>query len=233
MLSKLNKFLLSLVCLGGIFGMTACETAEHNATIPADQCEVRIVEDSMTGDKTAVVVLGIKNDTIYNINAVELHYAVYYEDAPVPGLEHVVERVDLDFKIRHGVRGYISYTVPVDAALDADYVKILKETHVIGYDSLWQTYMAPFIIAIVISGIALIFFAIEIFAKGLTKEDVQQMFKDKLASMLVTFGLLIIICLIPLMFSTWVVTLILLGGFIGTALLSGAMTLIKLVTLKK
>jgi len=227
MKSKFGKFLLSLLCVGGIFGLTACQSAGHTATVPVDQCEVKIIRDEQTDEKTAVVTLGINNNTIYNTSEITISYQCYSGDDKY----EAVQTEKLPIGIRHGAAGYLSYTVKVEKTSPVTGVKITK-AEITGYQSLWDTYVVSFILMFIAVGVALVFFGVEIFAKGLTKEDVKEVFKERLGSTMFTLGLVLLICMIPLMFSSWVVTLILLGGFVGTILLSGVMTLIKMATVK-
>jgi len=225
---KFGKILLSLLCLGGVLGMTGCQSADHTAKVPTQECSVKIEVNAQTGEKTGLVTLGIVNDTIYNMLETEITYQCYVGETPY---ESPI-KATVSTPVRHGAAGYLVYTVEVEKSSLVTYVKI-TDTKVTKYQTLWQTYMVPFIIMFVVSGIALIFFAVEIFAKGLSKETVKEMFKARLASSLFTLGLILVICLIPLMFSSWVVTLILLGGFAGTLLLSGLMTLIRMAAAKR
>lgn len=226
---RFAKFLLSMLLLGGAFGLSACESADHNATVPTEQCEVRVIEDSVTHEKTAVVTLGIYNNTIYNVKQVEFTWKAYFNDVPVPGGEGTQK---VDIFVRHGVAGYLSYTVKVEKGVTANYVKITS-SRVSGYYSFWETYVTPFVVMFILAGLALIFAAVDIFRNDISKEELKETLSEKLSLYLVIFGLTILICLIPLMFSNWVVTLILIGGFVGVAALTAAMFGIKAAVLKK
>lgn len=223
---RFAKFLLSVLLLGGVFGLSACESASKTATMPTEQCEVKVIEDSNTHDKKAVVTLCVSNNTIYNVKQVSVAYIVY------AGTEEIYKGEDpVDLYVRHGVAGYVTYSFPVKELKTATSVKITR-TEVTDYFSFWDTYVVPFVVMFVVAGIALLFAAIDIFTKQWTKEGLKEMLREKLSLYLIIFAMTILICLIPLMFSNWVVTLILVGGFVGVALLTGVMTAIKVAISK-
>lgn len=226
MKNRFKKLFLGLLLIAGVAGLSSCQSAERNATIPTTECEVRIVEDAHSGKRTAVITLGIVNNTIYNVLEEQLTYTVYNDDMPLPGYIDITETVK--FPIRHGAQGYISYTyeLPPEAP-ECDYVKITK-TSISKYATLFQTYAVPFVIMFVFAGIAIVFFAIDLFRGGLTKESIKERFKERIASSVTIMALLLIIFLIPLMFSSWVTTLILVGGFVGTGVVCGLLTLLRL-----
>lgn len=212
---------------GTVFTLASCEKASKSARVPSDKCEVRLIEDAATHDKTALVTLGIINDSIYNVNQVTFMYDVYDDESRIAQDQPAV----VDLYIRHGVSGYLSYTVKVDKDSPATHVKITS-TAVTGYWSFWDTYRVPFIVMFTIVGIALLVFGVEVFKGGITKESVKEALRERLYTSIVIFAMTLLLCLVPLMFSNWVVTCILLGGFIGAGLLCGVMTLIRMATLK-
>ena len=226
---RFAKFLLSVLLLGGVFGLSACESASKTATMPTEQCEVKVIEDSQTHDKKAVVTLCVTNNTIYNVKQVSVEYTVY------EGTKVLYEGNDpVDLYVRHGVAGYITYSLPIkDKGLQTATSVIITHPEVTDYFSFWDTYVVPFVVMFVVAGIALLFAAIDIFTKQWTKEGLREMLREKLSLYLIIFAMTILICLIPLMFSNWVVTLILVGGFVGVALLTGVMTAIKVAISKK
>lgn len=226
---RFTKFLLSILLLGGVFGLSSCQSAEHNATVPVNQCEVKVFKEEGKEDKKAIVTIGVYNNTIYNVKQIEVTYNIY-DEAKKPLVTGGVETYDVF--VRHGVAGYISYSVPVDKTTGAAYAEITAG-RVTQYYSLWDTYVAPFIIMIVLGGLALIFAAVDIFRDTWNKESVKELLSEKLSLYLVIFGLTILICLIPLMFSSWVVSLILIGGFVAVALLTALMAGIKLALINK
>ena len=233
MKKKSLKVLLAGLFIGiSAFALAGCQTTGHNAVIPPDGCEVRVVADQATGKKTAVVTLGIANPTIYNITEVELSYDCYKNGVGAP----VYTGSDkINVFVSHGVGGYISYTLSEDrypGLASIDYVTF-SENKVTKYQTLFETYMAPFIISFVLVGFSLIFFAFEIFRGGLTAEYLRARMKEKLASYLTILALTLLICLIPLMFSSWVTTIILICGFAASFLLCGLMSLLRMAFIKK
>lgn len=224
---KFSKFLLALLMLGGI-GLASCQKASHTASVPTNECQVKIVEDAQTHKRTAVITLGLLNDTIYNVEQVSLTYNVYNGNSVVL----LDQKDNVDIFVRHGVAGYLSYTYQVPNELVCDAVKI-THTEVTKYSSLFDTYMVPFIVMFVLAGFGIMFFAIDLFKGGITKEGVKELFREKMFSSLTIMALVVLICLIPLMFSSWVVTLILVGGFLGVSLVCGLLTLIRMAFLKK
>lgn len=218
-----------LMAIGAV-AMTGCQTADHSAVVPTQECKVQILTDG-TGNKFAEVVLGIANPSIYNVTQVEITWQAYEDTTPIGE----PQTDPLNVYVGHGVGGYVKYRLDVDPAgpySDVTMVHITK-TNVSKYQSLFETYMAPFIIMFVVVGLSLCFFAFEIFRKGLTAEYLANRMREKLASYLTILALTILICLIPLMFSSWVTTLILVGGFLVSFLLCGLMALIRMAFAKK
>lgn len=227
----LSKLAVGFVALFGVFAVASCEQANHSASVPTDKCEVKVVADASTGKRTAVVTLGIANPTIYNIYQVELTYDCYELGSTTP-IYTGTDKVDVF--VRHGVGGYLSYTLtenqyPGLSAVDS--VRI-RETTVSGYYSLWDTYMPGFVSMFVIVGIALVFVCVDLFRAGWTKELLKERMRERVASTAVILALVLLICLVPLLFSNWVTTLILVGGFVGFAVLAGILTLIRSSFLK-
>lgn len=234
MKSKSLKILLAGLLMGvGAFAMTACQTTEHTAVVPTQECSVKILTegDPTSPKKYAEVVIGVANPTVYNVKQIEITWQAYDGLDPLgsPSTDQ------LDVFVGHGVGGYVAYRLNVDPAgpyRTATSVTI-KEARVTKYQTLFETYMAPFIISFVLVGFSLVFFAFEIFRGGLTKEYLANRMREKLASYLIILALCILICLIPLMFSSWVTTLILVGGFVASFVLCGVMALIRLAFVKE
>ena len=88
------------------------------------------------------------------------------------------------------------------------------------------------IVGICLASISILLFAIELFRKGLSKVELKEMFNAHIFSELTILGLVLVICLIPLIFSSWVTTVILLGAFVASILVAGLLTLIRMSTAK-
>ena len=229
--SFFKKLMVALTAFGGMFVMASCQTTAQNANVPIEYCSVAVLEEpsatvSGAKDKIAVVTLAVQNPTIYNTTEITFKYQTEDVNHQAIGNE---ETVVLPIGIRHGVAGAFSYTYRAKAgeADDVQFVKI-TEAHISGYQTAWQTYMPAFIVAICLASLSVLFYGIEIFRKGLSKENAKEMFAEHLASEMTVLGLVLIICLIPLIFSSWVTTVVLLGGFVGAVVLSGLLTLIRI-----
>jgi len=229
-LNKLNKFLALCIAGLGVFFMTSCESAERNAYVDLKQTTVTVYEEQpATGKSYALASIGVVNNTIYNVYAIDLTYQMF--DAAKTQIGETTT-VRTNCFIRHGVAGYLVFDQKFDTSLGIKSIEII-EAKPSSYASLWQTYVVPFTIAIIAAVISTIVFGARLFVGGMTREDVKDLFRERLSSTLVTVALVLIICLIPLMFSNWVVTLILVGAVLSTILLSGLLTLIKMATIKK
>lgn len=224
--SFLKKILIALIAFTGVFVMASCQTSEHNASVPTEYCSVAVVEEAGTANKIAVVTLAVKNPTIYNTSEITFKYQCEDINHNKVGNE---EQVVLKVGIRHGAAGAFSYTYQAKPG-EADSVAFVKitEAHISEYKTLWQTYMAAFIAAICIAGLSILFFAIELFARGISKEEAREMFREHMASEFTVLGLVLIICLIPLIFSSWVTTVVLLGAFGASIVVAGLLTLLKM-----
>ena len=229
--SFLKKLLLAFTALGGVMAMASCQTTDHNANIPVEKCNVGVLTTADGKTKQAQVVIAVQNPTIYNTKQIEFTYECYNkDDTPL-----YKEQVKLDIGIRHGAAGYFGYTY--NAAIDdtqqgqlvGQVTRVaITEAHISDYYNLWETYMPAFIVMIVIAALSLGFFSFELFRPGHTKATLKELFAEHLASEFTVLGLVLIICLIPLIFSSWVTSVILLGGFGGSLLLTGLLTLIRI-----
>ena len=221
--SLFKKIMIALTAFAGVFVMASCQTTEHNATVPTDQCLVEVYKKE--DQNTAVVQIAVVNPTIYNTKGIDFTYEALGENDVVLGSEDV----HLDVGIKHGAAGVFAYTYTAKQG-EADNVKKVRITKstISNYESLWSTYMPAFIVAIALAALSVLFFGIELFRKGVTKETAKAMFAEHLASEMTVLGLVLVICLIPLIFSSWVTTVILLGGFVSAVLVAGLLTLIRM-----
>lgn len=222
--SLFKKIMIALTAFAGVFVMASCQTTEHNATVPTQYSSVEVYTDG-AGKKVATVTLAVNNPTIYNTTEITFTYQALDATDVKVGEETVV----LPVGIRHGAAGAFSYAYQAKEG-EADNVTKVKitEAHISGYQTAWQTYMPAFIVAITLAALSVLFFGIELFRKGITKEQAKEMLSEHIASEMTILGLVLVICLIPLIFSSWVTTVILLGGFVGALVIAGLLTLIRM-----
>lgn len=221
--SFLKKILLAFTAFTGIFVMASCQSTSHDASVPSDKCLVEVYEKD--GQKTAVVQIAVVNPTIYNTKGIQFTYEALDENDAVIGSE----KVELPIGIRHGAAGVFAYSYTAKPG-EADNVKKVRitDSSITSYESLWSTYMPAFIVAITLAVLSVLFFGIELFRRGITREAAKAMFAEHIASEITVLGLVLVICLIPLIFSSWVTTVILLGGFASAIVASGLLTLIRM-----
>ena len=224
------KKLLAILGLGvAVFSMSACQSVEHNARVVPGQSEVKVAYDVGTGKFYADILIAVENPSIFDAKKFELSWEAYNSEGTLlPDLSGKIESREV--RIAHGAYGYV-----VDKVDDIDpSVASIKVTGgpALAYYNVWETYLAWWIIAITVVSISLICYCATIFTKGLTREDMVNIFKENLANSIVFMLLLLIICLVPLMFSNWVVTCILLGSYASFLLLSGGVTLLRTSTAK-
>lgn len=222
--SFLKKIMIALTAFAGVFVMASCQTTEHKATVPTQYSSIEVYTDQ-AGKKVATVTLAVNNPTIYNTTEITFTYeALDATDAKI-GEETVV----LPIGVRHGVSGAFSYAYQAKEGEADNVAKVrITEAHISGYQTAWQTYMPAFIVAITLAALSVLFFGIELFRRGITRESAKELFAEHLASEMTVLGLVLVICLIPLIFSSWVTTVILLGGFVGAVILAGLLTLIRM-----
>ena len=135
--------------------------------------------------------------------------------------------------VRHGVGGYAPFEVKMDVSLtNAEKIEI-RSGKVTKFYSLWETYMAGFLLVIGLASFGVIFACFDIFRSGQTKQDLVNRLKERFAGVLVTLALVLLICLIPLMFANWVSTVILFGGFAAFLIICGILTAIRYATVKE
>ncbi len=180
------------------------------------------------------LVICVENPTIYNAVEFAIDYACYDEyDNPIEGTPEEpgsVKDYRIPMGVAHGVRGFVYSEFDTFDNLGK---VVLENAKCTKYLSVWDTYLAWWIIMICVVGVATIFYSANLFARGLTADDLKRMFAENVASSLVVLGLCLIIAIIPLIFSSWVVTVIILGGYVGFLVLSGGMTAIRLSLAKK
>lgn len=226
----LSKITVGLMAVLGVFMVSSCEKTDHSAFVPIDESSVKIFEDEGTHERTALVKIGIDNNTIYNVSAISMDYTIYDNSDTVLG----TESVELELFVRHGIAGFVQYTVKITEPQYLTATKVVfNHIKVTKYQSLWQTYLLVFIIGILISFISIILFAVQLFNRGLTKEMMRDFIKEKLISLVVISALFLLICFVPLMLSNWVTTVILLGVVGSTVVVDGLLTLVKMAITKK
>ena len=234
---KLFKKLIA--CFGialAAFSLAGCQTTDKNATIRVEDSSYQIMTVQRDGVevKRLRLVICVDNPTIYNAIEFAIDYACFdAHGLPIIGTPDQ-PGVAIDYRIKmgvaHGVKGYVYSEFDTFDNLASVKLANPKCTQ---YQTVWDTYLAWWVIMICIVGVATIFYSANLFARGLTAEDLKRMFADNVTSSLVVLGLCLIIAIIPLIFSSWVVTLIILGGYVGFLLLSGGMTALRLALAKK
>lgn len=231
--SFLKKIFVALTAFTGVFVMASCQSANQaDAKIP--ESSVQIIEQKINDkeEKFADVVLGIDNNTIYNVDQASFSYVIEFND----GRTEVVTN-ELTAKgetiIRHGAKGYLAYRLRLTDTEYANASKVtITDVKIVGFRSLWETYMPAFIAAIILGSMSILFFAIELFARNRSKDELKEMFREHMFSEFAILGLVLVICLIPLIFSSWVTTVTLLGTFVASILVNGLLTLLKMTTAK-
>lgn len=234
-----KKVCAALLFAVGAFALAGCQTSDKNVGLRILDTSAQIlkVKDPTSGreSKRLRLVLSIENPTIYNAVDFTISYRCYDElDQPIPRTDNPHtsgswENYPINMIVGHGVNGVV-YS-EFDTFDNLGRVEVYDGNY--RYQSVWETYFAWWISMFVIVGVAVLFYSVDLFARGLTAEELKQRFTDNVASSLVVLSLLLIICIIPLIFSSWVVTLIILGGYVGFLLLSGAATATRIAIANK
>lgn len=226
------KKLVLLFTLGfGAIGLASCQGVDVNkeARFELEKCYVQIVTVEETGKRYAEFSLYVVNNSIYNVYSWDITLTGYSDAKCTTEVGQYVAK-DVVLKVGHGVGGLIIGKEEVQE----DTVAAIKVTNakVSQYYNLWQTYVGWFICAIAIVAFSWIFFGISIFAKGITKEEARQLLQARLASTLLIALFILVICMIPIFFGGWVISLIFLGSVVASMLGAILMTCIKYATLK-
>lgn len=231
--SFFKKIMVALTAFTGIFVMASCQsTNQTDAKIP--ESSVQIVEQKINDqiEKFADVVLGIDNNTIYNIDQASFSYIIEFNDGRTEVVSNELTQKGQTV-IRHGAKGYLAYRLRLTDTEYANASKVtITDVKVVGFRSAWETYMPAFIVSICLASLSVLFFGIELFRRGMTKESAKELFAEHIASEMTILGLVLIICLIPLIFSSWVTTVVLLGGFVSAILLAGILTFVRMRFIK-
>lgn len=233
-----KKLLAGLLLAIGAFSLAGCETTEKTAEIKVNGSSYEISEvtqDSKKVKKLRLILL-VENPTIYNATEFAISYQCFdTEGNAIPATsdpETSGSWTDYPIKmgVAHGVKGYVYAEFETFDNLGKVTLSNGKCTK---YANIWDTYLVWWILAIVVAGVASVFYSVDLFARGLTAEELKQKFADNVGSSLVILALLLLICLIPLLFSSWVVTLIILGGYVGFLLVSGTATAVRIAIANK
>ena len=235
-----KKVCAALLFAVGAFALAGCQTSDKNVGLRILDSSYQIIEVQPVTPGAKVtkrlrLVMSIENPTIYNAVDFTISYRCYdTNDLPIPRTDNPHtsgswENYPINMIVGHGVNGVV-YS-EFDTFDNLGRVEVYDGNY--RYQSVWETYFAWWISMFVIVGVAVLFYSVDLFARGLTAEELKQRFTDNVASSLVVLALLLIICIIPLIFSSWVVTLIILGGYVGFLLLSGAATAARIAIANK
>lgn len=223
-----KNFFKKLVCLLGL-GMAvctlgACQTVEKNAYVAEQSISgVTIVSDSANPNiRYAQATIAFVNPSIYDVKMFQIGYDMTFDDGRV-----LTGTQSLPCRLKHGVAAATVLQWRTEdncksIKLDSNTFKATE------YASIWETYLGWFIAVITLNVIGLLFFGVAMFKKNLTKEMIQENFRDHVANWLFISAAVLIICLFPLIFSSWVSTLILLGGCLAFFLLMVILTAVRL-----
>lgn len=225
----LKKLCLLLTVGFGAMTLASCQSTNVNdAKFDINNCVINIVQDQSTGSKYIEYSIYVINNTIYDVT----HWNVTLEgyDATGKTIKHL-EIKDYALYVSHGVAGVLVNKEKVEK--DEGIVKAaVKGAEVSKYLNVWETYLVWWIIAIVALGISFICYAVAIFKKGLTKAELDEMLRQRMASILVGFSFALIICLLPIFFGGWMISVIFFSTM-GIAVLGAALlTAIRKATLK-
>lgn len=230
-ISFFKKFALALTCFMGVFAMASCQSTDSSKAHFAYDAEYAV----FTGDDsyTAKVVIGVENPTIYNINKFTIDCEIHGKNANGDEVIRHTTREE-SVLIGHGAAGYFGGDVFVSkdearTQWGMTSVNKLKITNIsnIKFLGVWETYMPWWIVCFVLLGLSTIAFAATIFKKNISIENAGKLFKAHIASSLTTLCLVLLICLIPLIFSGWVVTMLLLGTFVAHFIIAFLLCAIK------
>jgi len=228
---KFLKKLFAVLLLGiGAATMCACQTADHTAKIDPSQTTMKFVYVEEGGKPVRyceVYNLVYANPTIYAVK--QFHYIVTGYSLPDWGGQ-IVGVVD-DYEnvyIPNGCALITSFRFKVEN--DSVQSFKLENCEASIYASVWDTYLGWWIATIVLLAIGLIAHLCRIFSSS-NPEEIKGTFRDTIAMQLVVLALIAIICIVPLIFSSWVVTCILAGGYLSFLVVAGLTTLIRVKAL--
>ena len=226
-MKKFWKRFLAILGFGvAVLSLSACQSsnrAESTIDTNGSYCSLTYEAD---GTPHCIATICIKNNTIYNVKN--------YSITAVVIDEHKTELEPVTFVTEwgcaHGFSGYVTFApfrLENPAYKNATGVKIIDASPC-SFQDVWETYMPWWIITITVFSIATLFYAFELFGAHHSKEEIIESFKGHMATMLVSMLIVFLICFIPLMFSSWVVSVILLGGFGAFAVVSGLLSFCKI-----
>lgn len=229
------------ICLSlglGVMTLAACQsTNQTDAKIGVTEFNIVQTSDGKYHAQGGIV---LANNTIYNVKAWNVTYTlIEEEDKLLPSKEQKTIKetfYDEPGYVFHGQGGAIIIDKDLTGLYDDGYKPISLRCEggvATQFDNLWNSYLGWWIAAIVIVGVALIFFAAELFGKHLSKNQIVDLFKGHVASSCVFAMFMLIICLFPLIFGAWFSTIILLIALAGSFVGGGALALIAFAAAKE
>lgn len=231
------------ICLSlglGVMTMAACQSTDQSqAKVDPKQCAVNlVVKQEIVGTEVKPVyyaqgMIALLNNTIYDAKTWTLDYSIYYAIGGETKAPVSITSEETTLYVVHGQGVGWFFDIKLDDAIqpyahpELTLVKITVDGGTpVKFANLWESYIGWWVAAIVIVGVALIFFAASLFGKHLSKNEVADLFKGHVASSVVFSLFMLIICLFPLIFGAWFSTIILLLALAGSFVGGGALALI-------
>ena len=220
-------FVAASLFLGAI-ALTGCQSVEHNAYIAEQSVSTNIYIDQGTGEKYCLVTMGFVNPSIYDVTQftldIELFKNVGTQTSPVwdPVCPKYTDTMDV--RLKHGSSALATFSVKIEPEYSVtEYVK-LSNFKATAYDNIWGSYIAWWICGIVCAGLGLFFYMLTLIRRHMTKNDLIEGLREHIASSSVFAVFILILCIFPLIFGSWVSALILVGCYLAFILGAGLFT---------
>lgn len=214
----------------GCLGLCACQTTSKDTPVIDKDLSTFQVMTAEDGKKYPRIKLIVNNTTIYDTKEFKVDVLVTYNDETPQETKSYTSPLI----IGHGASGGILFSpTSEDYRLPDNTKSISFEKFTPTFFGVWETYLAWWIVAIVIVGISLIGNLIAVSKKNITIQDLRNIYASKLASSVSISIFILIICLFPLIFGSWVASLILLGALLSTVVVTGIVTWIRGLFIKK
>jgi len=222
-MKSIFKKLCALFAIGfAAFALGSCASVNHDATIKIKEYTIITTQ---AGDKMVQGCLEVYNNTIYNTKKISYKVIGYNKTGDI--VETISEE-NVDFAVRHGTAGAMFF----QDKINHDIASFEGEGMFTEYYNVWETYLGMWVAGIILVAISVTIYTVSICRSGLRRGELGQMMKDKVATLSFVFLFTLIICMFPLIYGSWVSTLILVGSFVSAGVLCLGVTGIRAATIK-
>lgn len=226
-----KKLFLCLALGMGFMTLASCQSTNmQDAKI--EQSVLNIVTEQQSGKQVLQGMIVLKNNTIFDVKSWDVSWTYTTNVQTEP--QTVTYAAEPGY-VSHGqaIGLIINYDAPALPAGETFRNVTFSGGTPHDVANIWESYMGWWIAAIAIVSISTIVFAASLFGKHLTKEAINEAFRQHMATSFVVGAFALILCLFPLFFGAWFASIILVSGVLASIVLGGLLSLIAGATAKE